>query len=59
VRQRAPRDALLKIWAPPDRILSTWCGGSILASLSTFKSMWVTKQEYQEQGRSVVHRKTY
>jgi len=37
VRKLAPRDTKIKIWAPPDRINSTWIGGSILASLATFK----------------------
>merc|ERR1712184_60472 len=30
----------------PERKYSVWIGGSILASLSTFQQMWVTKQEY-------------
>merc|ERR1712130_165531 len=29
---------------------SVWIGGSILASLSTFQQMWITKQEYDECG---------
>jgi len=57
VRKLAPRDTKIKIWAPPDRILSTWIGGSILASLATFKKMWVTRKEYDEAGASIVHRK--
>lgn len=39
-----------KVLAPPERLYSVWLGGSILASLSTFKTMWITKQEYDEQG---------
>lgn len=31
-----------KILAPPERKFSTWIGGSILASLPTFKKMWVS-----------------
>jgi len=38
---------------------STWVGGSILASLSTFEKMWITKQEYDEFGPSIVHRKCF
>merc|ERR1739838_1144050 len=33
--------------APPKRKYSCWIGGSILASLSTFSSMWITKAEYE------------
>ncbi|MCP4883322.1 MAG: hypothetical protein GY908_05990 [Flavobacteriales bacterium] len=27
-----------------------WIGGSILASLSTFQQMWISKEEYNEPG---------
>ncbi len=32
-----------------------WVGGSILASLSTFQSMWVSRDEYLEQGGFRTH----
>jgi len=48
----------IKIVAPPERKYSVWIGGSILASLSTFTSMWITKEEYDEAGPTIVHRKT-
>nr|AXF50752.1 actin [Inonotus obliquus] len=47
----------VKVVAPPERKYSVWIGGSILASLSTFQSMWITKQEYDEFGPSIVHSK--
>ena len=34
----------IKIIAPPERKYSVWIGGSILASLSTFQQMWISKQ---------------
>ena len=34
-------------------------GGSILASLSTFQSMWVSKADYAESGVSIIHRKCF
>lgn len=48
MRKVAPPDVKIKIYAPPERKYSTWMGGSILASLSTFKKMWVSADEYQE-----------
>lgn len=33
--------------------------GSILASLDTFKKIWVTKREYDNEGARVIHRKTF
>ena len=33
--------------------------GSILASLDTFKKMWVSKREFDEEGARAIHRKTF
>ncbi|KAJ3246421.1 actin [Chytriomyces hyalinus] len=55
----APSSIKIKVIAPPERKYSVWIGGSILASLSTFQSMWVSKQEYDESGPSIVHRKCF
>ena len=53
----APPKMKIKIIAPPERKYSVWIGGSIMASLSTFQQMWISKQEYDESGPSIVHRK--
>jgi len=53
----APVSNEVKIIAPPERRCSVWIGGSILASLSTFQQMWISKQEYDESGPSIVHKK--
>jgi actin len=55
----APSSMKVKIIAPPERKYSVWIGGSILASLSTFQQMWISKQEYDESGPSIVHRKCF
>jgi actin beta/gamma 1 len=55
----APAAMKIKVVAPPERKYSVWIGGSILASLSTFQQMWITKQEYDESGPSIVHRKCF
>ena len=55
----APSAMKIKIIAAPERKYSVWIGGSILASLSTFQSMWITKQEYDDAGPSIVHRKCF
>jgi len=55
----APSTMKIKIVAPPERKFSVWIGGSILASLSTFQQMWISKQEYDESGPSIVHRKCF
>nr|QWE91174.1 beta-actin [Suigetsumonas clinomigrationis] len=55
----APSAMKVKVIAPPERKYSVWIGGSILASLSTFQTMWISKQEYDEGGPSIVHRKCF
>jgi actin-related protein len=55
----APNTMKIKIIAPPERKYSVWIGGSILASLSTFQQMWISKEEYDESGPAIVHRKCF
>ena len=52
-------DVTVNVIAPPERDISAWIGGSILASLSTFREMWITKDEYDENGPAIVHRKCF
>jgi actin len=55
----APASVKVKIVAPPERKYSVWIGGSILSSLSTFQDMWISKDEYDESGPGIVHRKCF
>ncbi|XP_005105689.1 actin, clone 302 [Aplysia californica] len=54
-----PPSNKVKVIASPERKYSVWIGGSILASLSTFQQMWISKEEYDECGPSIVHRKCF
>ncbi len=49
----------IKVVAPNERKYSVWIGGSILSSLATFQTMWITKAEYDESGPAIVHRKCF
>ncbi|GAB1316090.1 Beta-actin [Madurella fahalii] len=55
----APRDMKIKIVGNPERKYQAWIGGSIVASLSTFGNIWVSKEDYDESGPSVVQRKCF
>ncbi|OWM79385.1 hypothetical protein CDL15_Pgr003558 [Punica granatum] len=55
----APCSMKVKVVAPPERKYSVWIGGSILASLSTFQQMWISKGEYDESSPAIVHRKCF
>ena len=46
-----------KIVLLQERRFGSWIGGSILASLGSFQQMWISKHEYEENGKSQVDRK--
>ena len=53
----APAGSEVRIVATPDRKYAVWKGASTLASLSTFAASWISKEEYEEHGAGIVHRK--
>ena len=55
----APATMKVKVVAPPERKYLGWIGASILSSLSTFQQMWVTRDEYNDAGPAIVHRKCF
>ncbi|XP_026198277.1 actin, cytoplasmic 3-like [Anabas testudineus] len=50
-----PASMKVKVIAPSHRKYSAWLGGSVLGSLSCFQEMWISKQDYEEFGSSIVH----
>lgn len=56
LRPLPPPNTRIRVNAPPDRLTSAYTGGSILASLSTFRAAAISSSAYFEQGESVVHR---
>jgi actin len=57
IENRVPRSINVKIIGSPDRKFAVWRGGSTLTSLSTFNDMWITKEDYEEHGPKIVHKK--
>lgn len=55
----APPTLKVRIFAPHNRENAAWDGGSILASLATFPLMVVGKEEYDDCGPGIVHRKCF
>ena len=53
----APKGVDVSVTSLPERKLAVWIGGSILASLSSFQNMWISRQEYEECGFSILQRK--
>uniref|UniRef100_A0A8C8RUW4 Actin like 9 n=1 Tax=Pelusios castaneus TaxID=367368 RepID=A0A8C8RUW4_9SAUR len=56
---KVPANAKLRVSSIPLRNFSVWTGGSILASLKSFQSCWIQKEQYKEHGPYIVHRKCY
>ncbi|XP_022103909.1 actin-5-like [Acanthaster planci] len=53
----APQVMKIKVIAAPERKFMAWIGGSILASLSYFENMCISKEEFKEKGPAVVDQK--
>ncbi|NWT61164.1 ACL10 protein, partial [Erythrocercus mccallii] len=45
----------VEVLASPKRGTAAWTGGSMAASLTSFRHSWMTKDEYQEHGAHYVH----
>ncbi|EGW05114.1 Actin-related protein M1-like [Cricetulus griseus] len=59
VAKMAPANTPVQVTAPPERKISVWMGGSILASLSAFQDMWITAAEFEEVGPNIVHQRCF
>ena len=61
IQKLAPQaiKSIVKVIAVPERKYCVWIGGSILSSISTFDTMWITKEEYLDAGPAIVHRKCF
>ena len=59
VPEIAPTNTKVKIIShmTTERKSSPWIGGSILSSLGSFQQMWMSKQEFDENGSIMVERK--
>ena len=53
----APLRTKVTIIAPPERRYSAWSAGSSMASLHSYPPLWIRKQEYDEYGPGIIHRK--
>lgn len=56
--QACPKDIETKMSASQAWLCSTWVGGSTLAFLNTFREMWASKKEEDEDGSHTIHCKT-
>jgi actin-related protein len=57
MKRLVPSSIDVRVITPPERKYSVWIGGSILSSLNTFQDKWILRDEYDEMGPTIVHRK--
>ena len=50
-------DEEVKVIVSPERKYAAWIGGATLSSIDSFQKSWITKNEYEESGACIVHRK--
>ena len=55
----SPLSTNVRVIAPAERKFLAWIGGANLTSLSTFSSMWISKQEYDESGPMIIRRRVF
>lgn len=58
IQQSSSFKPRIRVVATMERKYSSWIGGSILASLSSFGNIVVSREHYQEQGAHQVYRKS-
>jgi centractin len=56
LRERLPEAKTIRVTAPPERKYTSWIGGAVLASLGAFRSMWISRAQYEEEGSRVLHK---
>jgi len=57
IEAKAPAGLDIRVVAAADRKYAVWKGASTLANLATFNEQWVTRDEWDEHGPSIIHRK--
>lgn len=45
--------------SPADRKHSCWLGGAILSQMPKFEPIWITKKEFDDEGKTIVHKKCF
>mmetsp|Transcript_5321 Transcript_5321/g.8970 ORF Transcript_5321/g.8970 Transcript_5321/m.8970 type:complete len:101 (+) Transcript_5321:889-1191(+) len=48
------RDINVKMMSPKNRRVSCWIGGATVSSLKAFNRMWITKKDFNEEGKRIL-----
>jgi len=55
----APQNTNIKVICLPERRYSIWIGASITCAQPAFQNNWISRQEYDESGHGIVHKKFF
>ena len=58
IKRLSPKNMKVRLLTPGNRALCCWNGGNIISTLEIFKKMWITKGDWMEKGKSILHIKT-
>lgn len=54
IQKLVSRDISIVLMAPKNRKFSCWMGGATVSSLNSFKRMWITKKDFEEEGSRIL-----
>jgi actin-related protein len=49
----------INVSAVPERKYSVWIGGSVLGSLASFEQLLIAREDFEEVGERIIHRKCF
>ena len=58
IKQLVNQNMKIKINSPKNPHLLSWIGGNVISELEIFKKMWITKEDWEEKGDSILQEKT-
>ena len=58
IKKLSPKRMRPKLYLPNNRKYSCWIGGNVISTLEVFKRMWITKHEWSDKGKKLIHSKT-
>ena len=56
LKEKVSSSTEINVFALPERKHLSWIGGSLLSSLSSFENYFITLEQYEEYGPSLLHK---
>jgi len=53
----APKSVNIRVCATAERRFACWIGASVLAEIDEFRKEWITREEYDEHGPAIIHKR--